>query len=112
TYYSMVAFGELAKLSPNRVATVDGGGSVALLGGIGGDGSNGNAEKRLLVSFFKNDATDAPIEIALSGVEASGSVSVLQIDYENAALERDVEYSDGVLKLDAPRSGVYLIRWK
>lgn len=113
TYYSMVAFGELAKLSPNRVATVDGGsGSVALLGGIGGDGSSANAEKRLLVSIFKNDAIDAPLEIALAGVPSSGSVDVLQIDCQNAALERQIDYSNGVLQLDAPRSGVYLIRWR
>lgn len=48
TCYSMVAYGELLKTAPNRVETVDGGGRVALLGGIGDDGA-----KRLLVSAFE-----------------------------------------------------------
>ncbi len=106
TYYSMVLFGELTKLTPKRVKTTDGGDFLSLIAGVDESG----ATKRLLVSSFKR-AEDETITISLSGVPASGTVEVARIDLENAFVESKVEYSDGALKLNVEKSGVYMIRF-
>ena len=105
TYYSLLLFGELVSESPQRVKTVDGNGSVALLGGVDDEGAN----PRLLVSIFQREE-QTPIEIALKGVPASGSVKVAVIDVDGFK-ETQIDYSDGVLKLDSKDSGVYLVRF-
>ena len=105
TYYSLKLFGELVRYSPKRVQTTDGGGSVALLGGTDADGAN----KRLLVSVFRREET-APLEIALTGVPEKGSVGVAVIG-KDGFQETQLDYADGVLKLDSADSGVYLVRF-
>ena len=105
TYYSFKLFGELVFYSPKRVQTVDGNGSVALLGGVDADGGS----KRLLVSIFKREETD-PIKIALKGVPEKGSVEVARIAPDGFN-ETRLDYAEGVLMLDSVDSGVYLVRF-
>ena len=67
------------------------------------------ANPRLLDSIFQREE-QTPIEIALKGVPASGSANVAVIDADGFK-ETQIDYSDGVLKLDSKDSGVYLVRF-
>ena len=105
TYYSQLLFGELVSQSPERAKTVDPNGSVALLAGVAEDGNG----KRLLVSIYQREEKE-PIEIALAGVPESGTVKAAVIDAEGFR-ETEIQYANGVLKLDSKDSGVYLVRF-
>lgn len=105
TYYSFLLFGELVTQSPERVQTIDGNGSVALLGGVDENGQN----PRLLVSVFQREEK-TPIEIALKGAPAEGKVKAAKIGPDGFS-EIELEYAQGVLTLDADDSCVYLLRF-
>ncbi|MDO5307935.1 MAG: hypothetical protein Q4G03_00345 [Planctomycetia bacterium] len=106
TYYAFLLFGELITNAPLRVSTSVATEHVSLLGATDASGQ----KRYLLVSAYK-EAEEQELEIKLSGVQPNGHAKVSRIDYDVDLAESEVEYKDGVLKLHAQKSSVFLVRF-
>lgn len=105
-YYAHRFFGEQRVEAPIRVAAIDPGNDVSLLGSVDKSGSI----KRLLVAAYKQKA-EQTIEIALKGVPEQGEVQVDRVDYDNDFISEKVRYENGTLRLKAQKSSTFLVRF-
>ena len=106
TYYALRFFGEQRNEAPNRVKTQDPCQYVSLLGSVDDSG----AVKRLLVSVYKQDASQTLV-IALKGVPSDGEVQVDYVDYDHDFKSEKVQYHDNKLRLNAQKSSIFLVRF-
>ncbi len=106
TYYAFKIFGNFITKTPDRVKTIDGNGSVSLLAALGPDNA-----KSLLISGYKKNIDG--LQIRLNGLAKSGKASVLRLDSKNNEKSESIEWTDGILKLNAmPGSTVLLVNFK
>ncbi|MDO4629118.1 MAG: hypothetical protein Q4C70_08040, partial [Planctomycetia bacterium] len=101
-YYTYLAFGEIMKTNPVRVKVTDQK-YVSLLGVESPDG-----KKTILASNWKQNVET--LEIRLSGVPTSGTITLKRLDNENNLTETKINYADSVLKItNAPGSWVLAV---
>ena len=105
-YYAHKFFGELRHEAPIRVETKDPGEWISVLGAVD---ESGNA-KRLLVAAYKQEDAQT-IEIALQGVPAEGEVQVEYVDYDHDIASERIQYTGGVLKLNAQKSSTFFVKF-
>lgn len=99
-YYAFLAFGKIMKEKPVCVATTDQK-YVSLLGAASESG-----KKALLISNWKQNVES--LEVRLSGVPASGEVTLWRLDGENDLTETRLSYTDSLLKI-ANRPGSWVL---